>query len=95
MTLTKMNMATALAERSGLDLKNSQQLVNTVFEILCRTLEAREEVKISGFGNFSVRLKKERPGRNPKTGKAVPISRRQVVTFQAGQKLKKAIATLI
>jgi integration host factor subunit alpha len=93
MTLTKMDMAHALVKGGGLDLKDSQQVVNTVFEVICNTLEKGEEVKISGFGNLAVRLKKERPGRNPKTGKAVSISRRQVATFHAGQKLKKEVAT--
>ena len=69
----------------------AKDLVDSFFEEIRKTLERGEEVKLSGFGNFELHEKKERPGRNPKTGEAIPISARRVVTFRPGQKLKARV----
>ena len=66
-------------------------MVEIFFEEVRETLEAGEQVKLSGFGNFDLRVKSERPGRNPKTGEDIPISARKVVTFRPGQKLKSRV----
>jgi integration host factor subunit alpha len=66
-------------------------MVEIFFEEIRETLESGEQVKLSGFGNFDLRQKSERPGRNPKTGEDIPISARKVVTFRPGQKLKSRV----
>ncbi|MDO5686443.1 MAG: integration host factor subunit alpha [Neisseria sp.] len=89
MTLTKAELADILVEKvSGMSKSDAKMLVELFFEEIRATLESGEEVKISGFGNFQLRDKPQRPGRNPKTGEEVPISARRVVTFHASQKLK-------
>lgn len=88
MALTKADMADHLFEELGLNKRETKDLVDSFFEEIRRTLERGEEVKLSGFGNFELREKKERPGRNPKTGEEIPITARRVVTFRPGQKLK-------
>lgn len=91
MALTKIEIAENLIERCGLDKRVAKQFVEQFFEEIRATLEKGEEVKLSGFGNFSVRDKKARPGRNPKTGEDVAVSARRVVTFKPGQKLRERV----
>lgn len=91
MALTKADMATRLYDRIGLNKKEAKMLVELFFEEIRCALENGEQVKLSGFGNFDLRDKKERPGRNPKTGEDIPITARRVVTFRPGQKLKARI----
>lgn len=88
MTVTKKELAEALIEDLKFNKKDAKDLVDFAFEEIRIALERGEPVKISGFGNFDLRDKKQRPGRNPKTGEDIPISARRVVTFKPGQKLK-------
>ncbi|MCD8505119.1 MAG: integration host factor subunit alpha [Burkholderiaceae bacterium] len=90
-TLTKAELAEALFERVGLNKRESKDIVETFFDKIRESLEMGHNVKLSGFGNFQVRDKPARPGRNPKTGEVIPISARRVVTFHSSQKLKLAI----
>ena len=89
--LTKSEMADRLHERLGLNKREAKELVEQCFEALRLCLENNEQVKLSGFGNFDLRDKRQRPGRNPKTGEEIPILARRVVTFKAGQKLKERV----
>ncbi|MBW8073614.1 MAG: integration host factor subunit alpha [Ferrovum sp.] len=91
MTLTKAELAEQLFERVGLNKREAKAFVESFFEEIRLSLEAGEEVKLSGFGNFQVRSKPQRPGRNPKTGEEIPITARRVVTFHASQKLKSMV----
>ena len=91
MALTKADMAEKLFEELGLNKREAKELVEAFFEEIRDALEAGNQVKLSGFGNFDLRDKKERPGRNPKTGEEIPISARRVVTFRPGQKLKARV----
>ena len=91
MALTKADMAEKLYEELGLNKREAKELVETFFEQVRIALEAGEQVKLSGFGNFDLRNKNERPGRNPKTGEDIPITARRVVTFRPGQKLKARV----
>ena len=91
MTLTKADMAEKLFEELGLNKREAKELVELFFEEVCNALERGEHVKISGFGNFILRDKNQRPGRNPKTGEEIPITARRVVTFRPGQKLKTRV----
>ena len=88
MTLTKADFAEQLFDELGLNKREAKDIVELFFEEIKRTLEQGEPVKISGFGNFALRDKVSRPGRNPKTGEEIPITARRVVTFRASQKLK-------
>ena len=89
MTLTKAELADILVDKvAGMNKNDAKDIVELFFEEIRQALESGEEVKISGFGNFQLRDKPQRPGRNPKTGEEVPISARRVVTFHASQKLK-------
>lgn len=90
-TLTKAELAEMLFERIGLNKRESKDMVDAFFGIIHDQLIAGGEVKLSGFGNFQVRSKAARPGRNPKTGETVPIEARHVVTFHASHKLKDAV----
>ncbi len=90
-TLTKADMAESLFEDLGFNKREAKELVEQFFEEIRISLENGDSVKISGFGNFDLRDKRERPGRNPKTGKEIPISARRVVTFRAGQKLRARV----
>jgi len=92
-TLTKAELAEMLFERLGLNKRESKDMVEAFFEIVHGTLVEGEDVKLSGFGNFQVRRKAPRPGRNPRTGEAIPINARLVVTFHASHKLKSAVQT--
>ena len=91
MALTKADLAEKLHEELGLNKREAKELVEMFFEEICATLEAGVQVKLSGFGNFDLRNKNERPGRNPKTGEDIPITARRVVTFRSGQKLKARV----
>ncbi|MBK1725841.1 integration host factor subunit alpha [Halorhodospira neutriphila] len=91
MSLTKAAMAERLFEEVGLNKREAKELVEMFFEEIRAALESGEPVKLSGFGNFELRDKNERPGRNPKTGEEIPISARRVVTFRPGQKLKSRV----
>ncbi|MEN9316303.1 MAG: hypothetical protein RIS35_2696 [Pseudomonadota bacterium] len=90
-TLTKAELAEMLFERVGLNKREAKDMVETFFDEIRGALERGESVKLSGFGNFQLRDKPQRPGRNPKTGEEIPISARRVVTFHASQKLKNLI----
>ena len=91
MTLTKANLSNLLFEQVGLNKTESKEMVESFFEEIKIALEKGESVKLSGFGNFDLRTKNERPGRNPKTGEDIPIKARRVVTFRPGQKLKSRV----
>ena len=91
MSLTKAGMAESLFNEMGLNKKEARELVDLCFEELKASLAVGEPVKLSGFGNFELRDKKERPGRNPKTGEKIPVSARRVVTFRPGQKLQARV----
>ncbi len=91
MTLTKADMAESLFNELGLNKNEARELVDLFFEELVASLAVGKHVKLSGFGNFDLRDKKERPGRNPKTGEKVTIPARRVVTFRPGQKLKSRV----
>ena len=91
MALTKAEVAEHLFEKVGLSKRDAKEMVEVFFEEIRETLETGEQVKLSGFGNFDLRVKSERPGRNPKTGEDIPISARKVVTFRPGQKLKSRV----
>jgi integration host factor subunit alpha len=90
-TLTKAELAELLFERLGLNKRESKDMVDGFFDIIHATLVQGRDVKLSGFGNFNIRRKAPRPGRNPRTGEAIPIKARNVVTFHASQKLKSAV----
>ncbi len=90
-SLTKADMAERLHKNYQMSRREAKALVEAFFNEISNSLIANEEVKISGFGNFSLRDKHARPGRNPKTGQPVNISARRVVTFRAGQKLKERV----
>ena len=90
-TLTKTEIAEALYEQVGLNKREAKEMVNAFFGHIVESLERGEEVKLSGFGNFTLRTKPERPGRNPRTGVEIPITARRVVSFHASQKLKDTV----
>ncbi|MDH5693278.1 MAG: integration host factor subunit alpha [Gammaproteobacteria bacterium] len=91
MALTKAEMAERLFEELGLNKREAKELVDLFFEEIRGALETGTNVKLSGFGNFTLRDKSQRPGRNPKTGEEIPITARRVVTFRPGQKLKARV----
>jgi integration host factor subunit alpha len=91
MALTKAEMAERLFEEVGLNKREAKEFVDAYFNALRESLERGKQVKLSGFGNFELRKKNQRPGRNPKTGEEIPISARTVVTFRPGQKLKERV----
>ena len=88
MTLTKAELADLLFEKVGFNKREAKDMVESFFEEVRTALENGKGVKLSGFGNFQLRDKPQRPGRNPKTGEEIPISARRVVTFRPGQKLR-------
>jgi integration host factor subunit alpha len=90
-TLTKAELADLLFERLGLNKRESKDMVEAFFDIVGDALVSGDDVKLSGFGNFAIRRKAPRPGRNPRTGEAIPIKARHVVTFHASQKLKALV----
>jgi integration host factor subunit alpha len=90
-TLTKAELADLLFERLGLNKRESKDMVEAFFDLIHATLVSGADVKLSGFGNFNIRRKAPRPGRNPRTGEAIPIKARNVVTFHASHKLKGVV----
>tara|TARA_B100001105_G_scaffold70332_1_gene55188 strand:+ start:259 stop:558 length:300 start_codon:yes stop_codon:yes gene_type:complete len=95
MALTKADITQSLFDELGLNKREARELVDTCFEEMRQALESGHEIKISGFGNFELKDKTERPGRNPKTGEEIPISARRVVTFKPGQKLKSRVEAYV
>jgi integration host factor subunit alpha len=95
MSLTKADIANRLFDEVGLNKREAKEFVDAYFEIIKTALEDGENVKLSGFGNFQLRDKDERPGRNPKTGEEIPISARRVVTFRPGQKLRSRVEAYV
>ena len=95
MSLTKADIADRLFNEVGLNKREAKEFVDAYFEIIREALEGGENVKLSGFGNFQLREKNERPGRNPKTGEEIPISARRVVTFRPGQKLRARVEAYV
>jgi integration host factor subunit alpha len=91
MTLTKADLAKQLDEQIGLTNREAKEIVELFFQFIGDALVKGQQVKISGFGNFTLNDKRERPGRNPRTGEEVPVSARRVVTFHCGQKLKAKV----
>src|ERR671915_1656468 len=91
MTLTKAELADLLFEKVGFNKREAKDMVESFFEEVRAALENGNGVKLSGFGNFQLRNKPQRPGRNPKTGEEIPITARRVVTFHASQKLKAMV----
>lgn len=91
MTLTKLELADNLVNKLNLNRTEAKQFVENFFEEIRTALANGEEVKLSGFGNFILRDKASRPGRNPKTNESVPVSARRVVSFKAGQKLRNRV----
>ena len=91
MALTKVDMVESLFNKLGLNKKEAHELVALFFQELAASLAVGKQVKLSGFGNFDLRDKHERPGRNPKTGEKVLITARRVVTFSPGNKLKARV----
>jgi len=90
-TLTKADLAELLFDRLGLNKRESKDMVEAFFEIVHASLVQGQDVKLSGYGNFNVRRKAPRPGRNPRTGESIPIKARQVVTFHPSLKLKAMV----
>jgi integration host factor subunit alpha len=95
MALTKADMTEILYQELGLNKREAKEIVEMFFEDIRCALERGETVKLSGFGNFELRSKGERPGRNPKTGEEIPITARRVVTFRPGQKLKARVEAYV
>lgn len=89
--LTKADLAEKLFEELGLNKREAKEIVEIFFEEIRGSLSQNQNVKLSGFGNFDLRDKSQRPGRNPKTGEEIPITARRVVTFRPGQKLKAKV----
>lgn len=88
---TKAQLADLLFDQIGLNKRESKDMVDAFFDLIARSLVEGEDVKLAGFGNFQIRTKAPRPGRNPRTGEAIPIGERRVVTFHASSKLKEQI----
>ncbi len=91
MAVTKADLAEKLFDELGLNKREATDVVECFFEEIKSSLESGDQVKLSGFGNFDLRDKTPRPGRNPKTGEEIPITARRVVTFRPGQKLKSRV----
>lgn len=89
--LTKAHLADLLFEQIGLNKRESKDMVDAFFDLMAQGLVDGDDVKVSGFGNFQIRTKAPRPGRNPRTGELIPIDARRVVTFHASSKLKELI----
>jgi integration host factor subunit alpha len=89
--MTKADIVERIHQRIGFSKKESAEMVETVFGLLKLTLEAGEKIKIAGFGNFVVKQKADRRGRNPQTGETITINARRILTFKPSQVLKNAI----
>ena len=94
MALTKFDIIKNLNYEIGLNKREAKELVDSFFDTIKKLLSQGKEVKLSGFGNFQLKDKSSRPGRNPRTGDDVEIKARRVVTFKSGQKLKESVKTL-
>ena len=94
MALTKFDIVKSLNNEIGLNKREAKELVDSFFENIKKLLSQGQEVKLSGFGNFQLKNKSSRPGRNPRTGEDVEITARRVVTFKSGQKLKESMKKL-
>ncbi len=94
MALTKFNIVKSLNDEIGLNKREAKELVDSFFDNIKKLLSQGHEVKLSGFGNFQLKDKSSRPGRNPRTGEDVEITARRVVTFKSGQRLKESMKTL-
>lgn len=94
-TLTKADLAKHLDEEIGLTNREAKEIVELFFKYISDALVSGHQVKLSGFGNFTLHDKDERPGRNPRTGEEVPVTARRVVTFHCGQKLKARVERFI
>jgi integration host factor subunit alpha len=90
-TLTKADLAKHLDEEIGLTNREAKEIIELFFQYICESLIKGKQVKLSGYGNFTLHDKNERPGRNPRTGEEVPVTARRVVTFHCGQKLKARV----
>ena len=95
MSLTKADIADRLFNEVGLNKREAKEFVDAYFEIIRRALENGENVKLSGFGNFQLREKNQRPGRNPKTGEEIPISPRRVLTFRPGHNVRARVEAYV
>ncbi len=95
MAVTKAELAESLYDQIGLNKREAREVVEMFFNEIIDCLVTNEPVKLSGFGNFELRDKRERPGRNPKTGEEIPISARRVVTFRPSQKLKAKVSEYV
>ena len=93
--MTKADLVETIYEKIGFSRKESAKIVDLVFDLMKETLEGGEKIKISGFGNFIVRQKRSRKGRNPQTGKEIQITARRVLTFKPSQVLRKSLNTSI
>lgn len=91
--MTKIDIIQNIYEKLGYSKKDSSAIVDSVFELMKSSLAEGEKIKISGFGNFLVKEKNSRRGRNPQTGDEISISARKVLTFKASQVLRKALNT--
>ena len=91
MTITKDSLVEMIHNEVGLNKREAKELIECFFEQIKESLENGNDIKFSGFGNFILRNKSPRPGRNPKTGEEVTISERRVVTFKSGLKLKSKL----
>ena len=89
--LTKAQLADLLFDQIGLNKRESKDMIDAFFDLISQSLVEGKDVKLSGFGNFQIRTKAPRPGRNPRTGEAIPIKARNVVTFHASHKLKAVV----
>lgn len=94
-TLTKAQLAGLLFDQIGLNKRESKDMVDAFFDLVADSLVNGTDVKIAGFGNFQIRTKAPRPGRNPRTGEPVAIGSRRVVTFHASPKLKEQVQTAV
>lgn len=90
-TITKLDLTQTIIDSIGFNNREAKEIVEAFFKEIGDALEKGEEIKLSGFGNFKLRDKPQRPGRNPKTGQEIPITARRVVTFQPSAKLKDAV----
>ncbi len=95
MALTRADMAESLFNELGLNKREAHDLVDLFFQEMKASLAVGEQVKLSGFGNFDLRDKNERPGRNPITLESAPVSARRVVTFKAGPNLRARVAAFV
>ena len=92
MNFTKAELANCLSAKMSLTKHDAKELVENFFAVISDSLMQGEEVRITGFGNFNLRDKAARPGRNPRSGESVIINKRRVVTFKVGQKLKEVLS---